>query len=141
MTLVKHRPREVVPPPILSTEVVDRVKPPGAKPPQGVVRWVPWMVALTVVIVLGAVAAIAFSSDDDNPATQSGTNISAPRLADVDPHESPEILRSTDGSVIVQATSNNAVVTENSVAAPVGGAPSVSIDPHESPEVLRAVRP
>ncbi len=89
----------------------DRMRPTPVPPPEvsKYVRWLAWLVG--VLVLLGTVALIwwGFGVQEDQ--------LVAPGIENIDPHESPEILRTNIPGLTAPGIEN--------------------IDPHESPEILR----
>ena len=76
-------------------------------------RWLGWL--LVTVMVLGAGALIWYGIANDSTAVVAGD---PPVVANIDPHESPEVFKAMPGGFVV--------VSDLS-----------AIDPHESPEAFR----
>lgn len=115
-------------------EELARHVPTPEKAPSEFIRWMGWI--LSIAVLCGLVGAVWYglASDDLAPATLDRHDAAAalragPLVApsDVDPHESPEILR-------VTATPEFDPMLTGEFSGSIFVAPS-EVDPHESPEI------
>lgn len=109
-------PKTLDEPPVAKTPTGAKVVPTKTvavpvRKPTPYVRWMAWMLGLTLVVA--AVGAIAYVIDDGS------STMTAPALSDIDPRESPEAFRTPYTPIMAPAISE--------------------LDPHVSPEIVRDV--
>ena len=106
------------------------VLPPRKAPP--FVRWLAWIVG--ILLVAGTAGLVWWN-------VTTSEELVAPPIASIDPHQSPEILRTqVPGPVAPSIASIDPHQSPEILRTQVPGpaAPSIaSIDPHQSPEILR----
>ena len=96
-TTTKERTTETLPRrPLPPFEAKEERRLPRAEPPRRFVRFLPWTVAIVLVIALTSIIAIAIGTGDDTPAN----DLQVPQLAEIDPHESPEVLGDTSTAAV-----------------------------------------
>ena len=147
MTIIEEREStQVLPPRHAPTEDEAQRKPARIEPPPTSgprpIRWLPWLAGIIVVVAMATVVAALLTRGDDAAESPAATDLTAPALSAIDPHQSPEILRTlvtipTAPSLadIDPRISPEVFVTATATGAPTG--PSMAdIDPHISPEVF-----